>query len=65
MQQILDGYSDGAIISKQHLEGDIPGDVRVIVKEGADQRKVVSTLLRIAGWIEAEAKAAERGEVRS
>ena len=48
-----------AITSNQHLDGDIPGDVRVIVSESADQREAAATLLRIAAWTEAEIQTAE------
>ena len=39
------------------VNGQIPGDVRVIVDESADQLEVVASLLRIASLIEQEEKA--------
>jgi hypothetical protein len=58
MWRRFDGIRE-LILSEQHLSGDFPGEVIVMVSELADQREVVTTLLRIASWVEGEAKAAE------
>ena len=51
MLRIFDGIGE-QITSEQHTGGEISGAVRVIVDESADQKEVVTTLLRIAAWIE-------------
>ena len=59
MVRTLDGLSE--TIVSHHAEGKIPGAVRVIIGGSADQREAVDTLLRIASWIEDEAKKAAEG----
>ncbi len=58
MLRIFDGYGE-ALVSLQHQHGKIGGDVRVLINEDTDHREVVSTLLRIAHWIEEEARMKE------
>lgn len=46
------------IASEQHLQEEIPGDVRVIVRESADQVLVDATLRRIAEMVETDSRRA-------
>jgi hypothetical protein len=52
MLRVFDGKR-GSPTSQQYVDGDIPGDVRVLIAESADPREAVTTLLRIAAWISA------------
>jgi hypothetical protein len=63
MARVFDGMGENApALSQQHVETEnLPGIVRVVVDESADQMGVVNTLLRIASWIENEAKLAASG----
>ena len=59
MVRIFDG--SGEAITSHRVDADIPGTVRVTISDSADHREAVDTLLRIAGWIEDEARKAAEG----
>src|ERR1700731_1599281 len=64
MVRIFNGSVE-SITSEPHIQTEIPGAVRVMVDESADQSEVVATLLRIANWIEGEAKLAAQGALQN
>ena len=60
MVRVFDGVGD-AIISQHPVDAEILGEVRVLINESADQGEAVAMLLRIASWIENEARQTAEG----
>ena len=50
---VFDGKGE-TIRCHQHIEADMPLDVRVVVRASADRQEVLDTLLRIAAYIDLE-----------
>lgn len=57
--RVFDGSRSSGFISEQHVNGDIPSVVRVLIDESADPQEAVTALLHIAHWIEREANLAK------